>query len=198
MGYYIRVLSPKSNPAPLSPLNKAAQKYGASVQGHSDALAWTELTITNAKQQQVCDIERSEVSPGSLAEEEIGEFQTEIADCFPKSAANWLLSYLKSVRTIYAFRILSGTYAENGWEILGAVKGAVWRSVGGIIQADNEGFSNEDGYHILWQFSDDVEGPWWMAILKDGRWENFKMDLGNPTHRAAFTAGKIPTGAERD
>ena len=84
-----------------------------------------------------------------------------------------------------------------GWEILGSAKEAVLSSVGGVVQADNEGFSNEEGYHILWQFSDDVSGEWWMAVLNDGQWQKFKMDLGNPAHRAAFTAGEIPMGVER-
>jgi hypothetical protein len=28
-----------------------------------------------------------------------------------------------------------------------------------------------------------------MAVLKDGQWLSFEMDLGNPEHRAAFPAG---------
>ncbi|HTT98502.1 MAG TPA: hypothetical protein VMF58_10665 [Rhizomicrobium sp.] len=197
MGYYIRVLTPEAAPAPLSSLIDAAQQHDAVVQSEPGTPNWVQVTVTNAKQQVVCFIERNEVSPESLAEGEVSEFRSEIADCLPKSAANWLLSYLESVRTIYAFQLLSGTYAENGWEILGSVKAAIWSSVGGIIQADNEGFSNEDGYHILWQFSDDVDGAWWMAVLKDGRWENFKMDLGSRSQRAAFMAGDIPAGVER-
>ena len=35
--------------------------------------------------------------------------------------------------------------------------------------ADHEGFSNEEGFHILWQFSNSVKGTWWMGVLKDGR-----------------------------
>jgi hypothetical protein len=89
---------------------------------------------------------------------------------------------------------LDPIYSGNGWEVLGAVKNTIWAAAGGVIQADGEGFSNEDGYHILWQFPDDVTGDWWMAVLKDGEWEAFQMDLGNPAHRAAFKAGRIPNG----
>ena len=59
------------------------------------------------------------------------------------------------------------------------------------------GFSNEDGYHVLWQFSDDVDGDWWMAVLQDGAWQRFKMDLGNESQRLAFKKGEVPDGVER-
>ena len=198
VGYYIRVLSPKEEPASPDQLVKAARALGGSASGDLDTTAWTQLVIANSKGDEIFVVERNATSDDdSLVAEEIGEFQDDIADCIPSSAVGWLRSYLESVRTIYAFQILSATDAENGWEILGAVKNAVVTAAGGIIQADGEGFTNEDGYHILWQFSDTVTGDWWMAVLKDGRWENFKMDLGNRAHRAAFMAGEVPAGAER-
>lgn len=61
-----------------------------------------------------------------------------------------------------------------------------------IIQADLEGFTNEEGYHILWQFSDPVTGPWWMGVLKNNAWVHFQMDLGNVSHREAFLRGEVP------
>ncbi len=64
-----------------------------------------------------------------------------------------------------------------------------------ILQADSEGFSNEGGYHILWQFNDSVEGPWWMGVLRDGKWTHFEMDLGNQKQRESFLLGLIPEGS---
>jgi hypothetical protein len=79
-----------------------------------------------------------------------------------------------------------------------SVKTAIWKKIGGILQADNEGFSNEDGYHILWQFDDDVAGEWNMAVKTFlGNWTTFSMDLGNPEHRKAFKSGKVPATASR-
>jgi hypothetical protein len=74
------------------------------------------------------------------------------------------------------------------------VKDSIHAQVGGIIQADHEGFTEERGFQILWQFSDSVTGPWWMAVLRDGKWIRFQMDLGNRKHRKAFLAGKVPDG----
>jgi hypothetical protein len=107
-----------------------------------------------------------------------------------------LLNYFPGVRCIYAFQVLSGTYQRNGWEILGAVKNRIWSAAPSILQADNEGFSNEEGYHILWQFSDSVEGDWWMAVLHDGQWNPFRMDLGNRNQRESFFRGQIPNDAK--
>jgi hypothetical protein len=67
---------------------------------------------------------------------------------------------------------------------------------GGIFQADGEGFSNEDGYHAVWQFSDRVSGPWWMGVLQDDRWVHFEMELGDASQRAAFLRGEVPAGAK--
>ena len=65
---------------------------------------------------------------------------------------------------------------------------------GAVIQADGEGFTNEEGFHIVWQFSDSVSGPWNMGVLQDGTWHHFKMDLGDPGHREAFLNGEMPDG----
>ena len=142
-------------------------------------------------------IERNEVSEGSLAQDEIREFEVEVADCLPRSGAQWLQIYLGSVKAIYAIQVLDTVYTDNGWEIFESLKAAFWNDAGGIFQADLEGFSNEEGYIILWQFSDDVTGDWWMAVMENGNWQKFKMDLGNMTHRLAFQAGQIPEGVER-
>ena len=68
----------------------------------------------------------------------------------------------------------------------------LWERGDAIIQADGEGFTNDDGYHIVWQFSDSVSGPWNMCGYKDDLWHHFEMDLGDPDHRAAFLKGEVP------
>ena len=90
--------------------------------------------------------------------------------------------------------MLSGTDHLNGWEIFGTLKQALWSFAPSILQADNEGFTNEDGYHILWQFNDDVSGKWWMGVARDGGWDHFEMELGAPDHRESFLRGEVPSG----
>lgn len=63
------------------------------------------------------------------------------------------------------------------------------------MQADFEGFSNENGHHILWQFGEDVEGEWHIAVLDHkGKWVAFTVDLGDPEHKQAFLDGRVPVG----
>jgi hypothetical protein len=155
---------------------------------------WTQVSLVHATGEVVAEIERNTASDGDLVIEEIEEFLEEIEDCEPASAAAWLAEYLPQVKTIYAFQLLNGTEEEQGWQILGAAKDAIFQQVGGIIQADDEGFTEETGHQILWQFSNSVQGPWWMAVLRDGEWIRFQMELGNRKHRAAFLKGEVPDG----
>lgn len=199
MGYYIRILTPSEKVPSLAKIRTflAKAKLAATLSvetGTNDD--WTQVLLAHKDGPEIADIERNAASSNDLVSEEIEEFLEEIADCKPASAVAWLAEYLPKVKTIYAFQLLSGTDVKNGWAILGGVKESIFGRVGGILQADAEGFTDEDGYHILWQFSDSVKGPWWMGVLKDGEWIHFQMNLGNKKHRAAFFRGEVPDGVE--
>ncbi len=125
----------------------------------------------------------------------MNELHLSFFQCFPRK---WLKSFLPRVKIIYAFQILGGADEGNGWEVINEIKELIWNKLGGIFQSDGEGFSNEDGYHILWQFSDSVSGHWNMAIKKTfGGWAAFEMDLGDNEQRQAFFIGKVPKGANK-
>jgi hypothetical protein len=198
MGYYLRVLSTSADCVSLSALQSTIEKnkLRATLSTDEGSDDWTQLILSHADGKEIASIERNLVEAGSLGSEELAEFADEVAECKPASAAHWLLDYFSRVRCIYAFQVLSGTDHKNGWEILDAVKNRIWTSAPSILQADDEGFSNEDGYHILWQFSDSAEGEWWMAVLQEGQWNRFQMDLGNQKQRESFFQGKIPDGAK--
>ena len=195
MSYYVRVLSTSADCIALSALQSALEndKLQATLSvddGASDD--WTQLILRHADGREIASIERNLVEEGSLGSEELAEFADEVAECKPANAAKWLLDYFPRVRCIYAFQVLSGCDHQNGWEILGAVKDRIWSAAPSIFQSDNEGFSNEEGYHILWQFSDSVDGDWWMAVLSGGEWSPFQMELGNRKQRESFFRGQIP------
>ena len=200
MGYYVRVLSTSAHCVSFSRLQSALEKEQSAATlsieaGEADD--WAQLTLAHADGRAIASIERDVVKEGSLAEEELAEFADEVVDCKPASAAKWLIEYFPRVKCIYAFQLLSGVYQPNGWEILDAAKSCIWSAAPSIIQADNEGFSNEDGYHILWQFNDSVDSDWSMAVLRDGQWQRFQMDLGDHKHRESFFAGEIPSGVKQ-
>ena len=196
MGYYIRVLGRKNVFVPVAEL-RACLPLNSKVEIHeetSDHDGWSQLILRHLEGPYIALVERNPVVPGELGGDEINEFVEEAQDAKPASAAKWLVEYLSSVTEIYAFQLLSGTDVKDGWSAVHAVRSYIWKQVGGILQADSEGFSNEKGHHILWQFSETVDGEWDMAVLNKGEWIAFSMNLGNPEHRRAFLNGTLPPG----
>lgn len=158
----------------------------------NDEGAWETLLLSSVDEVEVALLERLEVYDGSEGQDEIADFLEDLVGCKPEPAVEWLKDYLGEVRTVYAFRHLQGAETVDGLSALHALRSALMERGDAILQADGEGFTNEDGFHIVWQFSDSAAGPWNMAVLQDGVWHQFAMDLGDPDHRAAFLAGEVP------
>jgi hypothetical protein len=200
MGYYIRVLALQNEGPPVSALEKLLKRAGLSCSIEIDAIeeSWKQITVLRDNGETVTVIERSPVAPNSLGSAEIGEFIDGLADARPTSAADWLRSFLPTVKAVFAFQILNGARKDDdGWAMVHTVQNAIWGHCGGILQADGEGFSNLEGLHILSKVSDGVSGPWSMALLNSaGGWTKFRMDLGNLDDREQFKRGEIPVGAE--
>jgi hypothetical protein len=199
MPYYIRVLSTATGCIPLETLQSRLKESKLEAvlsadQGTEDS--WEQLILQHSYGPEIASIERNPVGTGSLGAEELAEFADEIADARPEQAVSWLREYFRRVKCIYAFQLLSGTDYKNGWDILYAVRNPIASHAPSISQADGEGFSNEQGFHILWQFSDSAHGQWNMGVLRDGQWVHFEMDLGNRDHREAFFKGEVPRGCE--
>ncbi len=193
MGYYIRLLTPSNQSVSLAQL-RATRDAGIIESEDVTGDEWSSFTIRSANGTWIAEITRDVVTAGSMAEEEIAAFNDFLDDQEPTSGTDWAKEYLKSVRTIYAFQINTLDIDAAGWKSVYAAKDAIHEHVGGILQADNEGFSNADGFHITWDFSDSVSGPWWMAVRDGDAWTTFQMDLGDHAHRAAFKAGRVPDG----
>jgi hypothetical protein len=195
MSYYTRVLS-KQEEFPsfdeLAQLIRAAHpEFKLTIESGEDD-EWETLLLSGNDEVEVAVLERNPVYDGSTGQDEIADFLEDIQDCKPESGAAWLAEYLAEVKTVYALQHLQGADTEDGGNALHALRAALWERGDAIIQADGEGFTNEEGFHIVWQFSDSVSGPWNMGILQDGTWHHFKMDLGDPDHRAAFLNGEVP------
>lgn len=196
MGYRIRILGTQLLSPSLTDLKHAAEP-GVLEGDEGKGGDWEALILKHKNEEPIAFIEKNLVIPGELGAEELQEFIDEVGHYKPASAAAWLAEYLPSVKVIYAFQLLKGTDIDDGFTLMHRVYGMVWHSAGGILQADGEGFSNEEGYTILWQFSDQVSGEWKAGVLTpDGRWVNFKIDLGNQDHREAFWEGQLPVGVE--
>jgi hypothetical protein len=191
LAYYTRVFSKDEEFPPFDELAQWIRtehpEYKLAIEEGTEE-EWETLLLSGNDEVEVALIERIPV----FDEDDVAEFIEDLHDCKPETGVQWLKEYLASVRTIYAFQHLQGSETEDGSNTLHALRSRLWERGDAIIQADNEGFTNEEGFHIVWQFSDSVSGPWNMGIFQDGIWYHFKMDLGDPDHRAAFLNGEVP------
>jgi hypothetical protein len=195
VAYYTRVLS-KDDEFPafeeLAELIRGQHpEFRLSIEEGSEE-EWEVLLLSGLDEVEVALLERNPVSDGSVGQDEIADFLEDLEDCKPKSGVQWLENFLADVKTVYAFQHLQGAEMVEGGNALHALRSALWERGDAIIQADGEGFTNVEGYHIVWQFDDSVSGPWNMGVLQDGVWHHFTMDLGDPDHRAAFLRGAVP------
>lgn len=183
MEYYTRVLS-KDEEFPtfdeLADIIRAEHPHCKLTIEEGDEEEWETLLISGDDEVEIALLERNPVADGSIGQDEIADFLEDLKECKPESGVAWLDDYLASVKTIYAFQHLQGADSEEGSAALHGLRSALWERGDSIIQADHEGFTNEEGFHIVWQFSDTVSGAWNMGVLKDGNWHHFKMDLGDP------------------
>ncbi len=202
MGYYIRVLGSCDPDIHIDELINAVNANGLTAIFQFDQTEnpgnWTVLEISNQKGDVLAELERNPVLERELGEDELNEFKEIILDYQPVSAVKWLTSFFEKVKVIYAFRILQAAFQGENFEIISSIKTKIWEKTKGILQADNEGFSNEDGYHILWQFSEDAEGKWSCAVSNGlGGWDNFVMELSDKIQRKEFQEGKVPSDAQQ-
>jgi hypothetical protein len=199
MAYRIRFLTESRKRIPLKTLEEDLRKRGLdvrfAVEGGEPA-RWDRLLLSHLDGTMIAFIDYDPVKRGSASEGTIQEFLEDIEAGKPVSAREWLREYLPTVRTIYPIQILPGADVRGGWDAVYCIRDTLMDQLIGIMHADMEGFSNLDGLHILWQFSDNVSGPWNMALLQDDEWVWFEMDLGNPEHREAFLRGEVPPGIE--
>jgi hypothetical protein len=198
LGYYTRVLSKYEDFPSFEEIAQAVQaehpSFKISVEEGTEE-EWEALLLSGDGELEVAVLERNPVIDGSIGQDEIEEFIEDTRDCKPRTGVEWLHDFLAEVKTIYSFQHLVGSETEEGLAALHALRTFLWQRGESIIQADMEGFTNEDGYHIVWQFSDTVSGAWNMAVLQDGTWHHFQMDLGDPDQRDAFFRGEVPPDA---
>lgn len=195
MGYYTRVLSKHEDfPSFEELINHLGADHPScrlSIEEGSEE-EWETLLLSTDDGVEIAVLERCAVYDGSIGQDAIAEFIEDTQDSKPESAVLWLEEFLVEVKTVYAFQHLIGADSEEGSAAIHALRTFLWERGESIIQADHEGFTNEEGYHIIWQFADTVSGAWNMAVLQDGTWHHFKMDLGDPDHREAFFRGEVP------
>lgn len=186
----MRLLTRSEEIVPFSEIQK--QVFEARLMAGTEA-AWEKIELRQADGKILAVLERLPVS-GSQGESELGRIQDEIRSARPPSAREWIRKYLSASRTIYRFQL----YTENltvkeDWQALGRVQNLIKDRLGGIIQADNEGFYNENGDYILWQMYSGAGGTVPAATLDErGEWVSFTLKLGNAGAVERFKEGILP------
>lgn len=195
MGYYTRVISKDADFPPFEELADWLRgehpDYRLTLEEDGED-GWETLLLASDDDVEVALLERNPVYDGSVGQDDIADLLLDLEDCKPVSGVAWLTEFLASAQTVYAFQHLQGVDTVGGGNVLNALRAHLWQRGDAVIEADLEGFTNEEGFHIVWQFTDTVSGPWNMGVLQDGAWHHFKMDLGDPDHRAAFLNGEVP------
>lgn len=194
MPYYMRLFSRNPTPLSLDEINSCMPEGVAAELASGSSAIWESVLLQTIAGDAICLLERADPE---LVGEEVQQFVDELAGVQPKTGADWVASYLKTARQLIACQFLEQAFGNDYGHVPGETLWNIQQTLGtGILQSDNEGFSNEDGYGVVWQFSDSVSGPWSMAVLNgDGSWQRFEMNLGSKTQKAEFLLGKVPKGA---
>jgi hypothetical protein len=190
MAYYVRVLATSDKVIPFSEI----VNQGKSIKLVSGTdVSWERIEIYAPKDNLICILERHLVFAGSPGESELGQLKASIQRSYPVSACEWLREYFHRVKTIYAFQLFGEKIAKDGWPVLGRIQNLLKDLSIGIVQADNEGFYNENGDYILWQMYEGATGTTAAASLDEkGEWIAFQLKLTDAEAIERFKEGRPP------
>ena len=193
MGEYARVITKSMNKIDIENLKKAVEEdMKIEIIGNSEE-NWEKIILKRNDYNQIV----TEIVEVKNIEEEKAALLEGLTNSEPRNSAEWTSSYIKEAKKIYRFELFEGAEDQYGWYSFEALREALWESSGGIMQNDGEGYRNEEGFFIVWQFEYEVEGPYEAAILDEyGKWLCFEMELSDKTHEQQFKAGKLPKGLE--
>lgn len=162
---------------------------------------WRQIHVTYSDGSWSFDFERYTVGKAGQWGEDLDFFRGWLGVVEPSVNTQWLMQYLTRVQTVYMFRCASSA-PDSTLDLVNEIVDSLRHddeNIGGhsgLLYAEREGWSNEDGHHLTWEFSDRVSGMWWMALRREEGWDTFEMDLGDIKHREAFKAGEVPAGVE--
>jgi hypothetical protein len=131
--------------------------------------------------------------------QDIAWFLEEIEDCQPACNVPWLRQFLPQVKTLYMWSLYSGIEIDDGWAPVNELSEAFTDGEETAEYAEFAGWTNTDGDHITWEFTDRERESgclWWFGLHLDGRWHHFQMDLADREGRDCFKRGVIPPGVK--
>jgi hypothetical protein len=190
MGYSVRLLTPSEVQVPFSTI--LVQVNSLKLVSGSEH-AWDKIEISGPEGDVISLLERYTLAGGGPAEDEMNSVKEALQEGFPLNAREWVRKYLTGTRVIYAFRLQAEQITPRGWPVLGRVQNTLKDRLSGIIQADQEGFYNEEGDYILWQMYDGATGTIPAAALNEqGEWTSYQLRLNEPQAVEDFKNGVVP------
>lgn len=190
MAYKVRLLSPSEKVIPFSEI-KSVTDHISLVSG-TDQL-WERIEIYGSGDTVLSTLERELVIPRSGAEATLKELEKTIQNSYPINAREWLEEYFTTVKSIFTFHLFPDRMGKHSWSGLGRVQNFLKDSLNGIIQADREGFYNEEGYYILWQMYEGASGIISAASLNEtGEWVSYLLKLKDEKAVNLFKQGIAP------
>jgi hypothetical protein len=190
MGYYVRLLSPSEKIVFFSEIKLEVATLRLTAGSDQQ---WQEIEISGPSELPIARLSRIPISstPGT---DTLNKLKDGISGASPASAREWLKKYLSSVKTIFAFQLLTENLTTDAeWRTLGHVQNLLKDNLGGIIQSDHEGFFNENGDYILWQMYSGAGGSVPAATLdENGEWLPFQLKLMDVKAVESFKQGQKP------
>ncbi len=188
MSCYVRLLSPSEETLPFSEIQ---QQGNYILLSEGTEHSWKKIKIYEPRDNLIAVLERHSIFDDSL-EESLVKLNDSIRSSYPVSAREWIRNYLSRVKTIYSFQLSGNNITREGWPALGRIQNYLKDSLSGIIQADNEGFFNENGDYILWQMYTGARGSIPAATLdENGEWVPYQLKLDDKSIEQ-FKQGELP------
>jgi len=202
MSFDMRLFTINDRHVPVSILQERLVKAGLPMQitvDTGDEAQWEQISLQFPDEHYIACIVRDVVTPGSIGEEEIGEFYEQIDDKLPARNAVWLHEYLGRTPVIYAIQRLSGVERKGGADALFMLMNTIHSHTGGLFQVDDmDGcFFTANGEFLLDVFPPNSRRTIDVAVLHpDGYFMLYPCKLGCKSHRNAFRNGEVPPGVE--
>mgnify|MGYP001082417036 CR=1 FL=1 len=197
MGEYLRLLTTNDQEIPLATLQRAVPFCAVWPIDNPDGSGSPQLAIgpePNSSGRIWAIVERDEVGEGTLGADEVAEFRESLQLGGPPSAVLWLHDYLGRVRAIYAIHLRPDTIQDDPDAIraIGMIREALRGVVGGIMEYDDFGFTNESG-RVIWLIPRVTpEGKLDVARLDEstGEWISDSLNLSDSARLSEFLSGR--------
>ncbi len=189
MAYYVRLLTPTEKTLTFTAIRHEIETIILTAGTDEN---WEKIDIRGPAREPIADLVR-QATDGTAGAAELAELKNQVAHLYPENARQWVQKYLERIKTVYSFQLFADNIDRTDWPVLGRIQNCLKDGLGGIIQADSEGYYNENGDYILWQMYTGARGTIPAATLdENGNWLTFQLNLNDATAVERFQQGERP------